>query len=229
MSNPARELHSAFEHWRSLALKGNGAPLTNAIDPTSTAGAAEVMRVARLLSRIEDTLADLDRQGVRVTLYRRQLPDWVAGMVSYQMGWTRAGVTPDHVLSNEHLDEIEGLANFLDGKVYVLGGEAETLGDLLERARVLLNEDAELDPRLAAYLRRLIDQIQAALEDETLGFAFDYGDAVQRLWVAFRAAESASPERGRMWRDLWTQIGAGTVSGVLVQGGIIVLSAITGG
>lgn len=198
------------------------------VDPTSRDGAIEVLTAARLLNRIEDLLTDFDRRGMKVDLYRRQIPDWVAAMVSYQAGWGQQ-LSSDQVISAEHLDEIEGLANFLDGKVYILGAGTETLDGLLARAHSLLADDDELDQQLTEYIHRLLQQITIALEDDAVGIAFDYADAVQRLWVAFRAAEGASPEYADRWRDLWTQISAGTVSGALVQVGSIVIQAITAG
>lgn len=227
MTNPARELHESLSRWRELTAAGNIA-LRQVIDPTSPEGAATVMRVARLLARVDDVLTDLDSQDVNVDLYRRQYPDWVTAMVSYQLGWAQP-LGADNIITVEVLDEIEGLANYLDGKVYELGSRADTLQCLLNQAKQALAEDVELDPRLTQYLHRLLQQIQNALDDEMYGIAFDYADAVQRLWVAFRAAEGASPQKSAMWRDLWTQIIAGTASGSLVTGSSMIIQALTTG
>lgn len=227
MTNPARELHSVYGQWREIAVNADRA-MPSIVDPTSNDGASQIINVARLLARIDDILTSMEKDGRNVGVYRRQYPDWTLGMLSYRAGWN-GNVHPDHIMTEGHMDEIEAFANFLDGKVIVFAPEQENrLRAILDRARKALEEDETLDAPLREYIHRLLQSIQNALDDAAVGGGFDMAEAVQALWVALRAAESASKANKTVWRDIWTQILAGSVSGALVEAGVITIAAIAG-
>lgn len=134
----------------------------------------------------------------------------------------------DQLVTEATLDQIEGFSAYLEGKVLVLNeGHHENLRSLIDRADALLTAE-DFDPALQHYLRRLIGEIRFALDDEAGGAAFDYSEAVQRLWVAFNAAAERAPEEHKSkWRDLVEQVFIGVVSGGTVEAASIVVGAIT--
>ncbi|QPZ39712.1 hypothetical protein [Paramicrobacterium chengjingii] len=222
MSNSARDLHILYSSWRDrFASKTSTAK--GALEPHTAKGAQEFVQAFRLLGRIDVLLRQLEQDGYNVSLYRRQFPKWSAGVLSSGSGWA-SSMSPDNLVHPTVMDQIEGCANYLDGKVFVYEhDDSEALDSLVSRARVALNGDPDLDPQLHYYIHRLLQEIEIALSDESAGIAFDYTAAVQRLWVAMRAAEGASTDDDskRRWRDAWQSILTGTVSGGLVQAGAL--------
>lgn len=234
MANPARELHVLYSDWISrMAPDSTGAPraMNSVIRPTSVAGAEEIIHAGRLLARISELLDQLERKGHNVGLYRRQLPDWTLGMIGYHGGWG-SPMKARNVMHEEHMDEIEGFANFLDGKVPVLTQDGEVrLRDVTRQARDLLEQDDSLDPRIKLYIYSLLDEIQRGLDESKLSGSFDFAASMERLWVAMRAAEGSSKKASALWRDLWVSFATGLVSGGLIESGqaLIAIAQVGGG
>lgn len=226
MGNPARVLHAIYSNWR-VAVSSQPQPMYQIINLDTPAGSRVIGNAARALIEIDNLLTQLERSGAPVAVYRRQYPEWWKPLVSQQGGWS-TNLVSDNIIGEDHLDEIEGFANFLDGKVWTLSGDrSEALRDLVSRARTALESDAALSSELREYIHRLLQQIEIALDDEGVGATFDYAAAIQRLFVAFKAAESERTPGKGTWASLWTQILSGTVSGAIVQGAIAATNAIT--
>ncbi len=213
MSNPARELHGIYTSWQAkLAEKASRTP-RQIIAPAGR-GFDEAIRAAGLLVRMHQLIGQLDEDGYSVDLYRRQLPGWLAPLASANVA-SGAGWSLDAAL----LDQIEGFANFLDGKVPVVGADKmANLLDVVARAIELLAQDGSLPEYLKTYIRRLLQQIRTALEDAQAGTPVDIGGLAYSLWVAFAAAEGQSKSKGSVWKDLGHQLLTGTISGAIVQG-----------
>lgn len=198
ISNPARELHEIYSRWREGAT-GRGTQLQSVINPGTSEGSQELVRAFRLLTRIADLLALMEADGLNVAVYRRQYPRWCYGAIGRHVGWT-AQITADHVMTASDMDQIEAFANFLDGKVHEFDpSSSSALREVLRQARSLLEADSSIDPHLRTYLHRLLHEMQTALDDEAVGVGFDMAEAVRRLWVALRAAASASERRKAEW------------------------------
>lgn len=201
--------------------------MVSILDPKSTEGITAIRHAYALLSTIDGVLRRLKAEGRNVSVFEKHLDGWARVPLSLDTGWTSA-VSPDHLISEGTLDQIESFAAYLEGKVLVLAESHDAnLRDLIDRADGLLTREG-LDPALQHYLRRLIAEIRFALDDEATGAAFDYSDAVQRLWVAFNAAAERAPEDQKAgWRDLVKQVFIGVVSGGTVEAASIVVGAIT--
>lgn len=226
MGNPARVLHTIYATWRSAAADPK--PMSHIINLDTAEGAQALTEAARALVEINDVLTQFERNSSPVGVYRRQYPEWWKPLVSQQAGWGQ-NLTPDNIIGEGHLDEIESFANFLDGKVWILDqGDHASLRDFISRARSALENDTALSQILREYIHQLLQQIEIALDDERVGATFDYGEAVRRLLVAFKAAESESTSGQKVWTSLWTQIVSGTSAGAIVQGATIALGAIVG-
>jgi hypothetical protein len=227
MSNPARELHVIYQGWRDANPEGKRS-LQQVVRPLGQ-GLAHVATATRLLVRISDLLTYFENEGLAVAVYRRQYAAWWAPVLAHPHGW--GGVaSAEATAAQSTLDQIEGFAAFLDGKVYSISSEGtETLREILDRAAAVLEEDASLDAELRVYIHRLLQSIRIALDDDAVGVATDYAECVRQLWVALRAAEGASKTKGSEWRGIWTQIATAATAGALVEGGSILLKSITGG
>lgn len=195
--------------------------------PNHADGIAEIRYAFALLATIDEVLRRFAAQGRPVDVFRKQLDGWARVPLSISAGWT-SNVQPDHLISEVTLQQIESLSAFLDGKVLVLeDAQRLNLRDLIDQADRLLTAE-DLDPLLQGYLRRLIAAIRYALDDEAAGRAFNFAEAVERLWVAFNAAaERASQERKAGWRDLVRQITIGVTAGGVVEGASIALQIAT--
>lgn len=224
MSNPARELHGIYSSWqaRIRAAKSNGSP-KSLLAPAGR-GFDEAMVVASLLVRMRQLIAQLAEEKHNVELYERQMPGWFGPLAMSNSSTHLSGIA-DSVL----LDQIEGFANFLDGKVPVISAaRVDNLREVVSRAIELLESDPDLPEYLKTYIRRLLQQIRAALEDDLAGSAVDVGSLAYSLWVAFAAAEGASETKSVLWKDLGLQLLTGTISGALVQGTTFAIASITG-
>lgn len=233
MSNPARDLLEIYTEWRTRvqekAQKGVQVSMDVVVDPASSAGRFEIINLARSLAQLEGLLAQLERAGVKVGGFRRQSPDWWSGLVTPGFAWSSA-INADMIMDEQHMTEIEVCADFLDGHVMSLEltePVASGLRDWIGRAWEILNEDNDLTDELQVYIRRLLSEIQTALDDERFGAGFDYADAFMRLKVAFKAAASEDTAKSGAWQALWTGFASSLTASVAFQGGTIVLAAIT--
>ncbi|WP_157421634.1 hypothetical protein [Agromyces sp. Leaf222] len=217
MSNPARELHSLYSEWREALTAGNQA-LVNVLRPHTLEGAARLEAGMRLLLRIDGVLRQFEDDGRNVALYRRQFPGWSMGVLSTEVGWGN-NLGSDNLVSAAVMDQLEGFANFLDGKVFeVEAADLDNLRDVLGRARKLLLEDDSLDPNLRYYLHRLLQEMQHAIDDEAFGASYDFSEGAQRLWVAFQAAEAKSAKKGSKWSALVHDITVGVLTTAVIEG-----------
>lgn len=221
MSNPARELHEIFLDWRTRH-PGSSSSMLNVVEVRNEDGAAQMLRVYRLLARIDTILGQLEADGYSVSLFRRQVGVWVTIPLGLQGGWANT-VHVDNFIPQTIVDQVEGLALFLDGKVYVFdAAHNEDLRGLLRDVRGALEDDDDELPRpLKLYIHRLLVEIQHALDDEAIGEAFDFADAVRRLWVALGSAENSSTEERSKskWRRFAERILFDSTAQSMVTGG----------
>lgn len=228
MSNPALELHELYASWRTrVETAGNAATAREHLRIDNPQGMAEIRRAFALLTAIDGILRRFEVEGKRVEPFRSQRDGWARVPLSLPAGWT-SNVAPDHLINGGMLQQIESFGAYLEGKVLVLdAGQHTNLRSVVDQADALLN-DEDFDPVLRQYLRRLIAEIRYALDDEQAGRAFDFEDAVERLWTAFAAASARAPEPQRAkWRQLLDQIMVGVVSGGSIEAASLVVQAIT--
>ncbi len=227
MTNPAFELHALYASWRGRVTNPGAHSMASILVPEGQ-GIVEIRRAYALLSSIDGVLRRLSAEGKNVNVFRKQLDGWARVPLSLETGWGTA-ISPDHVIGETVLEQIESFAAYLEGKVLMLGdAHDQNLRDLIDRADGLLTHEG-LDPALQFYIRRLISEIRFALDDDDAGKAFDFSEAVQRLWVAFNAAAEKAPAEDKpKWRALVEQIFVGVVSGGSVEAANIVVGALTG-
>ncbi|MGN7969006.1 hypothetical protein [Microbacterium sp. 22296] len=212
MANSADNLHSLFNLWRSRVAQRPGATMGALMDLDGLA-LDEISTAFALMHVLEDQLRYLGDHNARVKVHQRNLRRWMRVPLMPQVGWSANVSSPDYVVTEETLDQIESLSSFLDGKVFDIDDERlPDLRDLVREAEALLASNSTMDPMLASYIRRLLASIRNALDDDSAGFAFDYVSAVEQLRVAFMAAaESArTPEEKTGWRNMASQIITGT-------------------
>lgn len=228
MSNPAWQLHAMYDDLRTRADAGSS--LDALLELDSQAGHRWWMTAASLLARIERLLEALRQEGHRVGVYQRQTKNWLSPLTGRQTGGWNTAVNGDQVISQDHMDQIEALASFLDGKIRELDDPSkESLRDIVDRAGGLLAEDDSLPSYLRVYLHRLIQEVSNALQDEAAGVAFDFDDATTRLAVALSAAGAQSKSKSDAWMSLIRDMTAGVGSGLLVEGFNATLRALGAG
>jgi hypothetical protein len=217
MSNPAWQLHSMYGDL--LERVDNQNSLDSLLQLDSPEGHEWWMAAAGLLSRIEHLLDILGRERHRVGVYQRQSRNWLSPLTGRAANtWTQA-VESFQVISDDHLDQIEAVASFLDGKVREMSDPVkETLRGVVLRARLLLEEDNSLQPYLRIYIHRLIQEISTALDDDSVGMHFDFGDATTRLAVGLGAASEQSSSQNSGWKDILRDMTVGFSSGMLLEG-----------
>ncbi|MDD7943526.1 hypothetical protein PUW79_02660 [Microbacterium sp. NE2HP2] len=221
MTNPAWVLHGIYSRWRETVDAANQ-PLNGVLDINSVEAAHELATAARALARMDELLTQFEASGRSVGLYRRQYPEWWKGLVAYDYGWGQ-NLNGEMVMTQVLMDEIEGFAHFLDGKVVVMSpGAKEGLRQILADARDALEVDEHLSPELRAYISRLLHQIQIALDEEAIGATFDYAEAVQNLYVAFKAASGENTDKSGLWNNLLTNIlPTGVVAAMIEAGSVL--------
>lgn len=228
MSNPAWQLHAMYNDLRTRAETGTS--LSALLELDGQAGHRWWMTAASLLGRIERLLEALRQEGHRVDVYQRQTKNWLSPLTGRQTGGWNTVIVSDQVISQDHLDQIEALASFLDGKIRELDEpNKESLRDIVERASKLLAVDDSLPSYLKIYLHRLIQEVSNALQDEAAGLAFDFDDATTRLAVALSAAGAQSKSKRDAWMSLIRDMTTGVGSGLLVEGFNATLRALGAG
>lgn len=92
----------------------------------------------------------------------------------------------------------------------------------------LIAEDDSITTDLAAYLSRLVREMDAALEDDELPAGFDTADAIRRLWVGLHAAAGQSKDDGTRskWRGMADRIWVSASGGALASVPTIVMGAL---
>lgn len=129
-----------------------------------------------------------------------------------------------------HHGRNRGLANYLDGEGYELRPEsAADLRRAMEDARLALDADTELDARLRTYISRLLHEIEIALDNEAVGSSFDFGDAVERLFFAFKAAKAEGTTESGLWEGLVNSIiPTGIMTSVIEAGSLVAQLTVEG-
>lgn len=229
MSNPGVELHALYTDWRARIEAHPGVNSMAAIlKPNEDVGIAEIRQAYALLHAIDVVLRRFEYEQKNVNVFRLQLDDWSRVPLSLNAGWTSA-VSPDHLIPHYMLQQVESFGHYLEGRVVTLdAGRIDGLSQLVDRANQLLT-DADLDPLLKGYLRKLLFEIRLSLDDDEAGRGFDYTEAVQRLWVAFEAAAARSSEDDRpRWKKLADEVLVGFTSNGALEALMTGLRAITG-
>lgn len=228
MDNPARVLHTRLSAWREKAAKRDRATMRAIVDPSKTSGMLELTSAVSALLAIRDLLSDFSlNSGYSVEVFQRQYPGWWAPVLALRSGWNST-LQPDDVVTRAELDEIEGFANFLDGKLWLLNAASErSLRNVIDQAQKLIEVDETLSPELRTYIHRLVRVVRDALDDEAVGETFKFDDAIQRLFVAFKAAEAEHTPSSSVWRELWTQFVPATLGAALVEAGSLTYQALS--
>lgn len=185
-------------------------------------GIREISAAFAWMHVIEDQLRYLGDGGFKVAVHQRNVQRWMRIPLMLPSGWSAGVSDPDQVVTEMQLDQIEALSSFLDGKV--LDSDDVRVPDLrvlIDEAGALLTGDSTLDPALASYIRRLLDAIRYALDNEAAGRLFDFTAAVEDLRVAFQAAaeSAATDEEKQSWRAMAQQLFVGVVTSLVVEAG----------
>ncbi|GAA2947785.1 hypothetical protein GCM10010458_36760 [Microbacterium luteolum] len=194
--------------------------MASLVDPAGD-GLQEIAKAYALLRILDGQLRYLEDRGARVSVHQRSLKRWGRVPLMLTTGWDAGVSSPDQIVDEATLDQIEALSSFLDGKVLTFDdARLPSLRALIDQADTLLTNSPNLDPTLAAYIRRLIASIRNALDDDAAGRIFDYTAAVVELRVAFQAAAEASPpEQKEDWLAMFRQITVGVATALLIEGG----------
>lgn len=230
MSNPALVLHDIYSEWRE-ELTDQRSSLAAMMSLDTIDGARQIAVAAEALNRIHAILhSPAFGAKYKVAVFQRQYPEWWKPLVCYNSGWQTV-IDADTFISPAHLDEIETFAAFLDGKVYELQPEASrALIEIVAEARRALIADIALSDPLRQYIHLLIQKIQNALDDETVGLNFDYAEAVAGLRTAFQAAASEGTDQSSVWDKLrYDILPNGAVNALISFGGIFTQLAIAAG
>lgn len=161
------------------------------VSPRSRTGASRFTVAADCLARIDRVIAamEVDRSHF-AAMYRRQFPTWWLPLISYGKGWQQ-NLGPDDVVTEGHLDQIQGFAHYLDGKIWEVEAENEDLRSFVRNARAALEDDGSVSGPLRAYRSRLLQEIDRALNDGAIGRMFDYSTA-----SSTSSSRSRRPKRG---------------------------------
>ncbi|WP_146249101.1 MULTISPECIES: hypothetical protein [unclassified Curtobacterium] len=200
--NPAQRLHDRMIDWKERHATAMSVAASR--DLETEEGMRDQMLALDDLHLVEQGLEELEREGVRVTTYRRYVPAWTRIVLSYPNGWT-VGIRAEDVYPQTALDVLDGLADRWEDKRPSMSDEGKTLlREAVFETLSLVNQDQTLTPPLRLFINRLLREILAAWDDEVVGQRFDYEDAARRLWVCLFAAEaqSTSPERKAEWGDV---------------------------
>ncbi|MDY0892991.1 hypothetical protein [Frigoribacterium sp. CFBP9030] len=215
MSNPAADLHALFVQWGEVLKDGNHS-VAGSRGLDTVRGFAGQRDAMRHLLDLVDGLARLEEQGLPVSLYSKYVPAWTSMLMNFDRSWGSAMSREVAFPSNE-MDHLETLIGwFAVGAPRLRGGTGMELRALLEDVSSLLLEDASISDELRLYIRRLVADITASLDDETLGDGFDLGGAAERLWVALFAAagQTSDPEKKSRWANLATTIWQPSIVGI---------------
>ncbi|MCM1011640.1 MULTISPECIES: hypothetical protein [unclassified Brevibacterium] len=83
---------------------------------------------------------------------------------------------------------------------------APRVDDLLGEVRQILVEDESISGEMKRYINELLSSIRANIERNGLGQEFDFGHAMEQLWVALLAAQGASEDEKSRWAAAASQV-----------------------
>ena len=216
MPNPAADLHDVFEQWGAVLSDGNHSVSGSRGLDTQEGFARQRDAMGHLLDLVEG-LSRLEEQGMPVSVYRKYVPAWTSMLMNYDHTWTSA-VYRDTAFPQNEMDHLETLKGWFDvGAPRLRSGSDVELEGLLDDVNALLLDDASISDELRLYIRRLVADIKASLDDEQIGGGFDLAGAAERLWVALFAAagQTADPEKKSSWTNLATTLWQPSVVGIL--------------
>lgn len=199
--NPARRLHQTIVEWSEA--HGNSSAVNSYRDLETATGMQEQLDAIGDLRLVEQGLDVLEELGLRVSVYRRYVDDWRNMVLAFPAGWNVTALRRE-VYPMAPLDQLDTLADRFDERLPdVTPDQRAKLEAITGQAQSVLDEDQTLSPMLRLYLGRLLREIRAALDDESLSERFDYVEASRRLWVTLNAAAEQSTDDGARtkWRD----------------------------
>lgn len=214
--NPARELLTIFEQWRSAGgNKGVQVTAAAARDISSTDGIDLQIRACELIAAVRDEIDRYEADGHDMTSYRRNCPVWAKYVISYPNGW-KTELSPKAEFPIDKMDLLRALANYIDKIPFNSTIPVDEIIQHLAQVEELLDSDDTLDPSFCSYFRDLLARARAAVENFKR-----YGpDAVyftlNSVIVATKAAEGMSTDTtakqkwGDVFRNYGTNIAAST-------------------
>jgi hypothetical protein len=216
MSNPAADLHELFTRWGAVLDEGNQSAMSSRQLDSEEGFAKQRDAMGHLLDVVEG-LSRLEDQGLPVSIYRKYVAAWTSMTMNCDRHWNSA-MSRETAFPQNEMDHLETLRGwFAVGAPRVRSGTDAELRVLLSDVGALLDDDASISDELRLYIRRLVADVQASLDDEKLGSGFDLGDAAERLWVALFAAagQTSDPDKKGRWSNLATTIWQPSIVGLV--------------
>ncbi|MDR6572333.1 hypothetical protein J2X60_000969 [Curtobacterium sp. 320] len=219
--NPATLLLEIFEQWDSDIQSVMGMSQARGWNDEPQRATAVHARAWTCLGEVSRTITGLQGLGLDVSASLAYLPRWGAMAAGVGVGWGNVNGR-DIAFPPDAMAQLRMLATLIE----VAGGQAapanrDLLGEVVEEAMRLLQEDETITGELRAYLVKLVREIRTALEDDRIGTAFDFADASERLWVAMHAASAQSAKEPSAWKAGAAKLLPPAISGVLVHMGTV--------
>jgi len=230
MSNPARVLIHLFEGWARTSPKSyRGSRAGEGPPEQATQFKLAVQLLAAIEARLKDLSEAADLDAARAA--SGWLSDSWSGLAKW---WSFTLAIAAEVGSRERAREMKvptdlsQCADLLDQNPQYGPTALEQLRSIARAARVALEQDTDLSPELRIFIHRLLSEIEAALDDEAVGATYDFASGAERLYMAFKAAESERTERCTTWRELWIAFLPGVTAAALVEGASLAIQSLSG-
>ena len=222
--NPAALLHDLLTQYREADGSAYLATRWHLDDEPTTNGLSEGDRVKMLeaagwLSRISLIIDALDRQGRRVSIYRRNYVTWVDSTLGIGKDWSRS-YTREDVCPQAAMDALDALADAIDVITPKPDNQIHAqLVELLTEVSELLDADDTLSERLRTHLRRVLDHLRNCVEHPEAYDIHDVACAVDDVLIACQAAHAESTKEGlrERWGKFHQFYVAPTITGLLAS------------
>lgn len=204
MANPAERLAWIFKDWK---LGGGSNHETRRGMRLVGPSTDQHLNAMECLAAIRNLIRELEAGGRDMSWTESLLPIWVRAVIIYPEGW-KEGTNADALITDHALDGLRWLADTIRSiRPQITPEQHDRVMGLLDDIDELRMTDESVPEDLREYIHRLTQHARNCVEDYEALRKFDITDAIERLWVALRAAEGyASEETKSRWRRAWESI-----------------------
>jgi hypothetical protein len=205
MANPAQLLLDQFHAWRNAQATAEKARNMG----EQPEGWTRHRVAVRHIDALDEILTEMEAQGKKVAVYRKQLPAWTAIAFGYPLGWNQANSGKIDATTLHHLETLAGrLEDYLP-----LADDAgrERTRNLVESVRAAISDDDSVPAELRIHLTQMADQLGWCLDRYEITGDFELKNAIDRLLITIGVTAQRSNNGG-----IWTKIANEFVSPFIV-------------
>lgn len=194
MSNPAMELLELFNSWDTKAVPRK----SRGFSDDQEAATLEHFRAMELLVETQRALEELSGASMIAKDCLKYIPSLTRAVIALKAPWgdnTADSANFHEVTMNSLLHAAHDMQRVIDENEK----HRPEVESLVREINEVLVSDKSISGELKAFINELLNSIRSNMSRNGLSRDFDFGAAMNELWVALIAAQSTSVDEKTRW------------------------------